>query len=144
MSEVFDILQGYINEAAAKHNLSPRLLSSMVHAESSYRPDATSPAGALGAMQLMPKTAESLGVTDPLDPQQNIDAGARYMRQLLDMFDGDVDMALAAYHEGPTKVRKLGRVPRRKVTKDYIQKVRKYKQNPDKLRDMYQKSNKTN
>lgn len=140
MSDLFDVIEDYIAEASETHGVPRELISAMVHAESSYRPDITSPVGALGLMQLMPKTAESLGVTDPLDPQQNISAGTKYMRYLLDRFNNDVDMALAAYHEGPTKVAKLGRVPRRKVTLNYIKGVKEHKENPQKLRDLYKKA----
>ncbi len=93
---------GSIRAAAHRNGIDPELLTAVVWTESSFIPDAVSHAGAIGLTQLMPGTAESLGV-DPFDPTQNLDGGARYLRQMIDRF-GRVDLALAAYNAGPTRV----------------------------------------
>ena len=117
------VIERSIGRAADKYRLSCRLIESVIRAESGFRPDAVSPAGAQGLMQLMPATARELGVTDPFDPAQNIDGGARYIRQMLDRFDGDLKLALAAYNAGPgTVTRYNGKVPYPE-TQAYIERV---------------------
>lgn len=112
-----------IRLAARKYGLSEKLIESVIRAESSFRPNAVSPAGAQGLMQLMPATAKALGVNDPFDVQQNVDGGARYIRQMLDRFGGDVKLALAAYNAGPGTVERYnGDVPYRE-TRAYVQRV---------------------
>jgi soluble lytic murein transglycosylase-like protein len=112
-----------VGRAAAKYGLAPGLIRSVIRAESNFQADAVSPAGALGLMQLMPGTAEDLGVSDPLDVEQNIDGGCRYLRQMLDRFDGDLKLALAAYNAGPGAVEKHnGRVPYAE-TRQYVSRV---------------------
>jgi hypothetical protein len=112
-----------IAKAAEKYRLPGRLIESVIRAESAFRPDAVSPAGAQGLMQLMPATARELGVVDPFDPAQNIDGGARYIRQMLDRFDGDLKLALAAYNAGPgTVARYNGNVPYPE-TQAYVERV---------------------
>jgi hypothetical protein len=114
-----------IEDAARKYNLPGKLIESVIQAESGFRVDAVSPAGAQGLMQLMPGTAKELGVDDPFDARQNIDGGAAYLRQMLDRFDGDVKLALAAYNAGPGTVEKYnGNVPYRE-TQNYIERVLK-------------------
>ena len=116
------IRQG-IRRAARKFNLPEKLIQSVIQAESNFRADAVSPAGAQGLMQLMPATARELGVTDPFDVQQNIDGGAKYLRQMLDRFGGDLKVALAAYNAGLGTVQKYdGDVPYRE-TRSYVRKV---------------------
>ena len=101
-----------IQQAAIKYDLPPALIKGVIRAESNFRINAVSPAGAQGLMQLMPGTARELGITKPLDIDQNIDGGSRYLRKMLDSFDGDVKLALAAYNAGPGTVRKYdGDVP---------------------------------
>lgn len=95
-----------IAAAAEKYDLPESLIKALIRTESSFRPDAVSSAGAMGLMQLMPKTAEVYGVTDAFDPEQNIFAGSRYIRFQLDRF-GDVRLALAAYNTGPSRIRNL-------------------------------------
>lgn len=125
---------GMITETANKYGVPPALALSVARAESNFNPSAKSPAGAQGLMQLMPKTAEGLGVTNPLDPQQNVDGGVRYLDQMLDMFGGDQKLALAGYNAGPGNVRKHGGVPPFKETQDYIPRVmgfmEEYQQQP--------------
>ncbi len=105
-----DIL-GLIQSAATKAGIDPALFEALVFRESSFKPDAVSIAGAKGLAQLMPKTAASLGVTDIFDPQQNLDAGARYLAQMLRQFDGNKELALAAYNAGPGTVKQVGGIP---------------------------------
>jgi soluble lytic murein transglycosylase-like protein len=116
-------IQNSIQAAARTYNLPSTLIRSVIRAESNFRADAVSPAGAQGLMQLMPATARELGVTDPFDVAQNIDGGARYLRQMLDRFDGDLKLALAAYNAGPGTVQRYnGEVPYRE-TRDYVRRV---------------------
>jgi soluble lytic murein transglycosylase-like protein len=111
-----------IARAAADAGVDPALLSSVAWTESGFRADAQSGAGALGLMQLMPATAAGLGA-DPLDPQQALAGGARYLRTQLDRFGGRADLALAAYNAGPTAVRKHGGVPPYPETQAYVARV---------------------
>lgn len=116
----------HIMQAAENYEVDPALIRAVILAESSYNPQAVSKRGAQGLMQLMPKTARSLGIEDSFDPAMNIDGGVRYLRQLLDRFDGDVQLALAAYNAGSRYVRKYRGVPPFKATRLYIKKVLKY------------------
>lgn len=118
-------LEGIISSAAEKYNLDPALLRAVIKQESNFRPGLTSSAGAQGYMQLMPKTAKYLGVTDVWDAGQNIHGGAKYLREQLDRF-GDPRLALAAYNAGPGNVRKYGGVPPFKETQNYVDKVLGY------------------
>jgi hypothetical protein len=113
MSSAIDLLNyaPMIADASKKHNIRPALITSMIAQESAFNPAARSPKGAMGLMQLMPGTAQEMGVTDPLDPVQNIHGGARYLRKMLDMFEGDEERALAAYNAGPGRVRAGGSLP---------------------------------
>lgn len=112
-----------IKDAARKYNLPAKLIESVIQAESNFRVNAVSPAGAQGLMQLMPGTAKELGVDDPFDVRQNIDGGSAYLRQMLNRFGGDVKLALAAYNAGPGTVEKYnGNVPYRE-TQAYIERV---------------------
>ena len=108
-----------LTQAAAAANVSPRLLSALVWQESRWNQAAISPKGAIGLAQLMPATARDLGV-NPADPAANLNGGARYLRQLLDQFDGDVERALAAYNAGPGRVRSSGGVPAIAETRNYV------------------------
>ena len=109
-----------ITAAAEKHGIDPALLAGLVKQESGFNPNAGSPAGARGLTQLMPGTAAGLGVTDVLDPIQNLDGGAKYLRQQLDAFGGDVTRALAAYNAGPGAVQRYGGVPPYAETQNYV------------------------
>lgn len=111
-----------IREAELRYRLPPRLLQALIWAESRFNPLAVSPAGAAGLAQLMPATARELGVANRHDPQENIDGGARYLRQMLDRF-GSVHLALAAYNAGPGAVTKAGGIPRNRETPGYVRSV---------------------
>ena len=111
-----------LTQAATAANLSPTLLSALVWQESRWNPQAVSPKGAMGLAQLMPATARYLGV-NPADPVQNLIGGARYLRMLLDQFDGDVEKALAAYNAGPGRVRSAGGVPAIAETRNYVSSI---------------------
>jgi len=112
-----------INQDAAKYGIDPALLLAIARQESNLNPAAVSSAGAQGVMQLMPATAASLGVTNPFDPAQNIDAGARYFSQLLSQFGGDTSLALAAYNAGPGSVSKYGGIPPFAETQNYVSSI---------------------
>lgn len=112
-----------IEAAAARHGVDPALLKALIKQESGFDPRARSSAGALGLTQLMPATAASLGVTDPLDPAQAIDGGAKYLAQQLARFGGDERLALAAYNAGPGAVAKFGGVPPYAETQKYVTNV---------------------
>jgi soluble lytic murein transglycosylase-like protein len=115
-------IQPLIAAAAGRSGLPSELISAVMAAESGYRPDAVSPSGALGLMQLMPDTAHALGVSDPLDPLQNVLGGSEYLRQQLQRF-GSVEKALAAYNAGPGAVERHGGVPPYPETQNYVQRI---------------------
>ena len=104
---------------AARNSISPALLEAVAWHESRWQPNAVSRVGAIGLTQLMPATARALGV-DPHDPLANLDGGARFLRTLLDMFDGDIEKALAAYNAGPARVLKAGGIPNIAETRGYV------------------------
>lgn len=115
-----------IIEEADRHEIDPALVKAIIMAESGYNPNAISEKGAKGLMQLMPSTAQDLGVEDVFNPQQNISGGVRYFKKLVNRFDGDIKLALAAYNAGSKKVRHYQGIPPYKSTHYYIEKVFKY------------------
>ncbi|MEK7280501.1 MAG: lytic transglycosylase domain-containing protein [Nitrospirota bacterium] len=119
-------LNNAINSASKTHRIDPNLVKAVIKAESDFDPMAISPAGALGLMQLMPETAEQLNVFDPFNPEENIEAGTRYLSYLLDSFDGDLRMSLAAYNAGESLVRRHKSIPPFEETHHYIKKVLGY------------------
>lgn len=112
-----------VRNASRRYGLPANLIRSVIRHESNFDPRARSHAGAQGLMQLMPATAQELGVDNPFDIQQNIDGGSRYLKNMLDQFDGDLRKALAAYNAGPGTVRRYGGIPPYPETRNYIRKV---------------------
>lgn len=110
-------------EKARKHNVDPKLVKAVIGAESNWNPRAVSNKGAIGIMQLMPKTASDMGVGNPLNPEENIDGGVKYLRQLLDKFNGNLTLALAAYNAGPARVERDRGIPSIPETVNYVKRV---------------------
>jgi hypothetical protein len=112
-----------IDEAAARHHVDPSLVRSVVKVESNFNPNAVSRKGAMGLMQLMPSTARSLNVSNPFDPAQNVDAGVRHLRKLLDSYNGNVRLSLAAYNAGSGAVARSAGVPHFRETQNYVRRI---------------------
>lgn len=117
-------LSSLMSDAAREHGVDPRLLAAVASRESAFDAHAVSSVGACGVMQLMPQTARFLGVSDIFDAKENVFGGARYLRTLLDTFNGDLDLTLAAYNAGPGAVQKYGGVPPYRETQAYVKAVR--------------------
>ena len=115
---------GVIRDASVSNAVDESLIRAIIHAESAYQVEAQSPKGAQGLMQLMPDTQAELDVGDPFDPAENIRGGARYLAQLLTEFDGDVELAAAAYNAGPSAVNRYGGVPPFEETREYVRRIR--------------------
>jgi soluble lytic murein transglycosylase-like protein len=118
-----DELERMVHDIAERHKLDPVLVKAVIEAESNWNPNAISHKGAQGLMQLIPGTADSLGVKDVFDPEQNIEAGVRHLRMLLEKYDGDLTKALAAYNAGAGAVDRAGGVPNYRETRNYVQKI---------------------
>ncbi len=126
--ELSQSITNAIYDASEKYDIDPNLIKAVIRQESNFNPTAVSSAGAQGLMQLMPLTAQSLGVTDSMDIEQNVDAGAHYLDGLLEKYNGDEELALAAYNAGPSTVDKYNGVPPYEETENYVSSVLTYKQ----------------
>jgi hypothetical protein len=127
----------FISESASAHGVAPELVASVIAVESNFNPNAVSWRFARGLMQLMPGTAARFGVTKVFDPQQNIEAGTRYLKELLLRYKGDLALTLAAYNAGPDRVGQYRSVPPYRETRDYVRRV------TEKFHKTYRASNQT-
>lgn len=127
-SSVPSSLGEIVSRYSAQYSLDEHLVHAVIKAESNYNPSAVSRKGALGMMQLMPETARLLNVDNPLDIEENIRGGSRYLRQMLDEFGGNLDYAIAAYNAGPNAVRRHGGIPPYEETQTYVKRVKRYLQ----------------
>ena len=116
-------IENLIEKYAAKNNLDPDFIKAVVKQESGFNPDAKSKCGAMGLMQLMPQTAKGLGVVDAFDPEQNIKGGVKYLKSMLNRFNNDPKLALAAYNAGPGAVQKYGDIPPYRETQNYVKNI---------------------
>jgi len=113
----------FINDAATRYGLDPELIKAVIKVESSFNPYAVSEKGAMGLMQLMPRTAEEMQVRSPFEAKENIMGGSRYLRKMLNLFDGDLRLGLAAYNAGPNRILENGIIPKIPETEKYVKKV---------------------
>lgn len=124
-------LERMVHEVAERHRVDPALVRAVVAAESNWNPSAISRRGALGLMQLIPGTAQRFGVGDPFNPQQNLDGGVRYLRTLLERYNGNLNLSLAAYNAGEGAVARARGIPRYRETLNYVQRVTDFYFRPD-------------
>jgi soluble lytic murein transglycosylase-like protein len=122
--EIPPSLNSLVNAISKTHGVDPALVKAVMKTESGYNRFAVSPKGAMGLMQLIPGTGKRFGVRDFFDPQQNIEGGVRYLKFLIEKFEGNLDLSIAAYNAGENLVERLGRIPAIPETRDYVRKVR--------------------
>jgi len=116
-------IDGAVDRAAQRHNVDPNLVRALIKVESNFNPNAVSSKGAMGLMQLMPQTARELHLTNPFDPEQNVDAGVRHLKQLMESFGGDVRLSLAAYNAGAGAVVRSAGIPPFSETRNYVRRI---------------------
>lgn len=138
-----DGVEKLVREAAERHQVDPALVRAVIETESNWNPAAVSRKGALGLMQLIPTTAQRFGANDAFSPQQNVDAGVRYLKTLLERYNGNLDLALAAYNAGEGAVDRAHGVPAFRETRNYVQKVQNayYRPGSGRLENAYTRSN---
>ncbi len=119
-------VDAYIKEASRRYGIDSHLIKAIMKVESDFDPQAVSKRGAKGLMQIMPENFEALNIQDPFDPRENIMGGTQYLKQLLNQFGGEIDLALAAYNAGPTPVSRVNGIPPFRETEEYVKKVLNY------------------
>jgi len=138
-----DGVEALVREAAERHHVDPALVRAVMETESHWNPGAMSRKGAIGLMQLIPTTAQRFGVNDAFNARQNVDAGVRYLKMLLERFNGNLDLALAAYNAGEGAVDRAHGIPSYRETRNYVQRVQDayYRPGSGRLEDMYWRAN---
>jgi soluble lytic murein transglycosylase-like protein len=138
-----DGVEKLVREAAERHQVDPALIRAVIETESNWNPAAVSRKGALGLMQLIPTTAQRFGVNDAFSPKQNVDAGVRYLKTLLERYNGNLDLALAAYNAGEGAVDRAHGVPTFRETRSYVQRVQEayYRPGSGRLESAYTRTN---